>query len=1510
MAPVLQMIAVIFTAALLPGPTSAYIDDILYAVTLSSELIGGDQETLCVQVYIPMEIPCPVSLTVTLEIPDQKCKLVIVEEGIYHSFHRCYDFQVPTVTSKTVAIVNVVIEGEGKSLNKKTKVHISPPAFIHLVRTNQPIYKPGQNVHFRVLSLDSNFIPVKRKDSNSNRIAQWLDLYNDAGILDFSHGIIPEAEEGTYVINVNTDNGEKISHSFKVEKFVLPKYEVKVHLPPGVSIFDKEMVVKICGKYTYGKPVIASVKAEICRRGYRRWWIPVHEDTKDCKTYILKTDSSGCATQVVKLKEFFFVEHMYTQYFEVTAEMTESATGVTLTGSGQTSVYSVYRSIIFMDLAPAYKPGLTFDGKVKVTGLASKPVPNEMVDLSLNDSPIKTIETDSDGIAKFSLDTANWEKTVNLKAKARVKEGFFEPLPSYLRPALNTAYGRVLEFYSESKSFLKLLPPDEPFPCDKVATVRAEYIIQGKSLKQGQKKLKIYYLVMSKGEFKQQGEVTVKVNKKKGKKGEFSIKIRDVVDLGPYAQVVIYAVLRNGEIVADSMNFPVQLCFKNKVSLKFSSTQELPAEKTKLHLKAAPGSLCSVKAIDLSILLLEKEQDLTVDYMYGRLPVQKLTGYHYKLEDHEENTCYYRPVPFPRPLPDPEPLLIREVGVEPDPEPEPEREREREPEREPEPEPEPEPGPGPEPEPEPERVNRRRRSSRILPYMFYERNDVYSVFKEMGIKIVTNMNVHKPCPKNTAPVPIKQTLEAENIVLAARDDAMAPDAEENQAGGGKKETVRSYFPETWIWDLVSVGSDGSIKIKKKVPDTITKWVAGAFCVSSVGFGVSPNTELTAFQPFFVSLTLPYSVIRGEMFVLRATVFNYLSKCIVVKVKLADSDQYTYKECADCQYEVCLCSEESKTFTWTVTPTALGWMDLKVSAEAQKKGHKELCGEKPTTVPKKGRIDTVIRQLLVEAEGVQQMVSLNALLCPAEGPVEEKMSLKLPEKFVEGSPKASVSVIGDLMGRALKNIDRLLAIPSGCGEQNMLRFAPNVFVYKYLKTTNQLTTEIQNSASSFLEAGYQRELQYKHDDGSFSAFGKRDKSGNTWLTAFVMKSFGMARPFIMVEDRHIDNARNWLSGLQQPDGCIQSVGKLFHNAMKGGVKDEVTLTAYVTAAMLELEVMVTDPVVQKCLGCLKTALAGNVDNMYTTALLSYTFTLAGDEEMRLQLLHELHSKSTLEGGNRHWVRPGASKSRLDSLEVEMTSYVLLALLSGPILPDFNLGYASSIVRWLAGQQNAFGGFSSTQDTVVALQALAMYAAATYSEEGKTTVTVTTPGANDIVFTVDQSNRLLYQEERLSKVPGKYTVKATGKSCVLAQISMTYNILPPDDFATFNISVTTSAMCDIPEPKLTLFAQVSYWGEREETNMVILDIKLLSGYSLDQDSHQLLHEEDTVKHVENKDGHIILYLDGIPREEAVLYGVTLKRDAEISVQNLKPAVVRVYDYYQIGDEAATEYTSPCK
>uniref|UniRef100_A0A3Q1I8X8 Alpha-2-macroglobulin bait region domain-containing protein n=1 Tax=Anabas testudineus TaxID=64144 RepID=A0A3Q1I8X8_ANATE len=1265
--------------------------------------------------------------------------------------------QVPAVRSRVLATINVNIQGESGSMSKKTKVVIEPPAFIHIIQTDKPIYKPGQTVKFRIVSMDANFIPVNR-DPMSNRIAQWLDRSTGGGILDFSHPLIPEAAQGNYMVIATTDQDEQISHSFEIKEYVLPKYEVKVHLPNVITILDQEATLKICGKYTYGKPVSGSVKAVICRKAMWFFWY-INDQAKDiCKTYTLTTDKSGCAAQTVNLTEFSLSKSMYRENFEVNAEIEEFGTGVILKGRGQTRFSHVIRTVTFEDVPETYKPGIPFEGKVKVVDPQNNPVANESVYMMYNSQNL-VLTTNIKGMASFYLDTSRWTDTITLQASSKKTVENHHYGSRVLQPEYRPAYLHVNAFYSKSSSFVKLLQVSEMISCDKDAAVRAQYIIQGKELKKGQEVLDFFYLVMSRGRIVQHGQVPVTVKAETVNHGKVSIPLGQVTDLAPFAQVVVYTVMPSGEAVADGRDFPIQLCLNNKVSLKFSSLQKLPADKTSLSLQAHPGSMCSVRAIDQSVLLLKPEQELSV---YSQLPFQKLSGYTHDTEDYEPYPCLPEPVPMPQPVPD----IVNE----------------------------------------------------------------------------------------TAP-----QRETRTFICCYRDS-------------------------------------GSVDVEKTVPDTITKWAAGAFCVSSVGFGVSPNTGLTVFQPFFVSLTLPYSVIRGEVFTLKATVFNYLSKCIMVKVMLAASEQYTFRNCDGCQYSVCLCGEESRTFSWIVTPTALGDVSLKVSAEALKTD--VLCGNEVATVPDVGQIDTVIRTLLVEAEGTPQMISHNALLCPVDGPVEKNISLLMPEMFVAGSARGSFSVLGDLMGRAMKNLHKLLAMPYGCGEQNMVLFAPNIFILNYLKSTGQLTLEIQDKATRFLESGYQRELTYKHDDGSYSAFGKNDESGNTWLTSFVMKSFGGARPYIYVNPDHINSARRWLSGLQQQDGCIKSVGKLFHNGMKGGVSDDVSLTAYITAALLELDTSVTDPMVQRCLGCLKEAVVGQLDNLYTTALMSYTFTLAGDQDMRSKLLTYLHQKST---GTRHWKRDEASKKTLDSLEVEMTSYVLLALLSGPALTDFGLDYSSDIVRWLTQQQNPYGGFSSTQDTVVALQALAKYGAATYREEGSTTVTVTSLGGLSKEFTVDQSNRLLYQEEKLTEVPGEYTVKAEGQGC----ISMHFNIPPPPDFSAFNISTHTMSKCNVSRPQLILFVHVRYSGRREETNMAIINIKLLSGYILDKTSLNL--NDNSVKRVDLEEGFINIYLDGLKKEKTNMYSVTLEED--LPVRNLKPAVVKVYDYYQTSDEAVTEYTSPC-
>lgn len=69
--------------------------------------------------------------------------------------------------------------------------------------------------------------------------------------------------------------------------------------------------------------------------------------------------------------------------------------------------------------------------------------------------------------------------------------------------------------------------------------------------------------------------------------------------------------------------------------------------------------------------------------------------------------------------------------------------------------------------------------------------------------------------------------------------------------------------------------------------------------------------------------------------------------------------------------------------------------------------------------------------------------------------------------------------GDIMGPVLANIDALVRMPYGCGEQNMINFVPNIVVLRYLKATKRAGAQIEAKALKYMEAGYQRELTYRY-----------------------------------------------------------------------------------------------------------------------------------------------------------------------------------------------------------------------------------------------------------------------------------------------------------------------------------------------------------------------------------------------------------------------------------------------
>ncbi|XP_074858484.1 alpha-2-macroglobulin-like protein 1 [Carettochelys insculpta] len=500
-----------------------------------------------------------------------------------------------------------------------------------------------------------------------------------------------------------------------------------------------------------------------------------------------------------------------------------------------------------------------------------------------------------------------------------------------------------------------------------------------------------------------------------------------------------------------------------------------------------------------------------------------------------------------------------------------------------------------------------------------------------------------------------------------------------------------------------------------------------------------------------------------------------------------------------------------------------------------------------------------------------------------------------------------------MGTALQNIDSLLRMSSGCGEQNMVRFAPNVFITRYLAETGQLTPEIKQKAAGFLESGYQRQLRYKHTDGSYSAFGEGRGPGNTWLTALVLKTFSQARHFIHIDEQNIKDAARSLTLSQTPSGCFQSTGKLFNNALMGAVEEGLGLSAAVTTALISSGLPRSDPILQKALKCIKDLVSAAPDNsnLYNQALAANAFALAGDELMRKKIVSRLDQSAILADGQMYWTQRARPKEgsmywdRAPSVDVELTSSILMAHLLKPNLSSSDIGRASQIVSWLTKQQNPYGGFASSQDTVVALEALALYAIKTYSKDGTDLrASIFSEGFSHEIQ-VDNTNRLLLQTIELPAIPSSYTVQAQGLGCLFLQTTLRYNIPLPRRDLTFALSVLTECL-SLNATHFPVTIRSRYVGNRVSTNMVLIEVKMLSGYSPVTESLEELQKMPLVKKIEKEVDQVTLYLEELTRDSQ---DYTLVIQQDIQVQDLKPAIVKLYDYYMPEENAVSDYSDPC-
>jgi len=206
---------------------------------------------------------------------------------------------------------------------------------------------------------------------------------------------------------------------------------------------------------------------------------------------------------------------------------------------------------------------------------------------------------------------------------------------------------------------------------------------------------------------------------------------------------------------------------------------------------------------------------------------------------------------------------------------------------------------------------------------------------------------------------------------------------------------------------------------------------------------------------------------------------------------------------------------------------------------------------------------------------------------------------------------------------------------------------------------------------------------------------------------------------------------------------------------------------------------------------------------------------------------------------------------------------------------NAGLAA---KWLVTQRNPFGGFNSTQDTVVAMDALTSYSQYMQSNVDLT-ITITTGSGTDTAqrqITIGSENFDVLQVVEVP-VNEQVTIAASGTGEAVVQFVKRYNVPQPDQAGqTFAITVEYDTAQVEVDDLVTVSVEVTFTPPTPiEAGMVVLDISVPTGFApVGETLDYLVEEIAKIKRYEIAGRKVIFYIENMIPNEVLSFSFQVK------------------------------------
>lgn len=1414
-----------------PSPSELTpISGVLFLVLATKIIRPGHVYRISVTNYSPQQVTTHASILrdgLDIASAEQQCTTGVPETMM---------LRVPPQALE--GIYKLKIEGRTDTdevvFSNETMLEFSQRSITIYVQTDKPIYKQGQVVKFRTVPITTDLKPfsdsldVYMLDPSGIVVKRWLSKQTNLGSVSIEYPLSNQPVLGSWTIRVLAQ-GQVQDRNFLVEEYYPQQYEVKVNMPSEFFETEEYISGSISANYTNGAPV----------KGNLTVVISAEVGGQSGSTTETESNFSGFTEFKYKMSDLKRLLNNRLDNAQITVAAYVGERYLDLYQSGYAKSLIAQSKIKLKFIGPSvfvFKPYMVFDCYIVASYVGGSSLPPDQLRSSLLDIrltainkfgssllPNRTFDVTSTipGTWKISIDIKNYITKQSLLEldHLRIDAVYYD---KFIQKASISA--RAYPSYSPSQRSVQITTSTTTAKVGDYAIFHASA---------NYKLDLVSYVIVSKGLILTTGRERIKSSPT-----TFAIPIS--AEMVPTSSILIYDITKNNEVVLDMLTFHVDGTSLHNFTVILNPNKDKHGETLEVAVYGQPGTYVGLSAFNKDLYALSSAGQLSLIEFNQQMQdfdrqIETVT-HHWLTPDGRIQSILNFPSPAQgldaHSILDKSGFIVFTDAIIP-------------------------------------RRSYATCGQHLSRCLVIDKCYNDTLFRCNGRDDCGDASDESGCDKTSE---ITALRAQERLHRANR--------------------LQRIYEDNWLWKDINIGPLGHYIFTVRLPGVVSTWSVNAFSMSAfhgIGMLKSP-LEISNVRPFLLKVEMPSSCNLGEQIGVRALVSNFISKEIEVSIILADSSDYKFVQVNEFG-EVSSYNPETTygehQHLITVKPDETAFVYIPIVA--QKLGEVNVTISAVTQVAKR----TISKILYVNADGVPQVTHTAIVLDLTQGSylikhldtnVTESPIVKYDKvrRYIHGSNKASVSVVGGVVGPIFAtmpvNSSSTLRLPSDCGEQNMYNFAINLLSITYLRLTGQETPEIKKEVFKHLNLIYQRQLSFRNKDGSFRVF-KSSSEPSVWLTAFASRYLHQATAqewenHIYIDPDVIDSAIGWLVSKQTQEGSfIEQASfaydrKLDNSPRLGSSLEDyrmknVSLTAYVLIALHSIKDRAGEQaarannariLAQKYLeSLLHRTTIKTASDPFDLALVTYALQLVNSieaDEAYNYLDKHMHQQSGLRywgieqvqqniintQNNRNILYP-RTRGKYDSKNVQTTAYSLLTQIQrqSPFQRD--------IVEWLNTQRLSSGGWASTQDTIVALQALIEYSVS--SDHRSVTdlkISIEAPALRDL----NRENKVSINEANISQTHvvnmpnahGIFTVRAEGSGTALVSLDIQYNV----DWAHLQIKPAIKAFDLDIRPSysgrnssnmhMDICARWTLLTESPRSGMAVLEVPIPTGYMISQ------------------------------------------------------------------------------